>query len=67
MFMGVPTMYALLLSAYDNMTEEAQQQASAAAKKLRLTISGSAACPLPIMKRWSELSGGRAGGWVGSP
>ncbi len=29
--------------------------------KLRLTVSGSAACPGPIMQRWEELSGKQAG------
>jgi hypothetical protein len=25
--------------------------------QLRLTVSGSAACPTPIMQRWEQLSG----------
>ena len=56
-FMGVPTMYSHLLSVYDNMSLEQQKAAQAAAKRLRLTVSGSAACPLPIMQRWHALSG----------
>ncbi len=28
-----------------------------AAKRLRLTVSGSAACPLPVMSKWEKLSG----------
>jgi malonyl-CoA/methylmalonyl-CoA synthetase len=55
--MGVPTMYARLLEAYDAMPPEQQRAAAAAAAALRLTISGSSACPLPIMQRWQELSG----------
>lgn len=27
--------------------------------QLRLTVSGSAACPAPIMQRWEQLSGRR--------
>jgi len=57
-FMGVPTMYSYLLSAYDAMGEGEQAHAQLAASRLRLTVSGSAACPVPIMQRWEELSGG---------
>lgn len=56
-FMGVPTMYAFLLNAYDAMPAEERRSAAAAAARLRLTISGSAACPLPVMRRWEEVSG----------
>ena len=56
-FMGVPTMYSYLLNAYDGMAPEQQAAARAAAGRLRLTVSGSAACPLPVMQRWDELSG----------
>ncbi|KAK9838516.1 hypothetical protein WJX81_004577 [Elliptochloris bilobata] len=58
-FMGVPTMYAYLLNAYDAMAPAQQAAARAAAARLRLTVSGSAACPLPTMQRWEELSGQR--------
>ena len=57
-FMGVPTMYAYLLSHYDQMPAEEQAAARSAAARLRLTVSGSAACPQPIMRRWHALSGG---------
>jgi len=56
-FMGVPTMYSYLLSHYDNMAPEQQEAARKAAASLRLTVSGSSACPVPIMERWKELSG----------
>ena len=56
-FMGVPTMYAYLLSHYDQMPAVEQAAARLAAARLRLTVSGSAACPLPIMQRWHALSG----------
>lgn len=56
-FMGVPTMYSHLLSVYDDMGPEEKKAAEAAAHCLRLTVSGSAACPLPIMQRWHALSG----------
>ena len=56
-FMGVPTMYSHLLSVYEDMGPEEKKAAEAAAHRLRLTVSGSAACPLPIMQRWHALSG----------
>ncbi|KAL6755300.1 hypothetical protein V8C86DRAFT_2678839 [Haematococcus lacustris] len=55
--MGVPTMYSLLLSAYDAMAPEQQSRAAAAASRLRLTVCGSSACPVPLMQRWKALSG----------
>eukprot|EP00884_Botryococcus_braunii_P022081 jgi/Botrbrau1/8557/Bobra.0359s0021.1 len=55
--MGVPTMYAILISVYQDMTPEEQREARRAAAALRLTISGSAACPLPIMSAWRHISG----------
>ena len=56
-FMGVPTMYAKLLAEYDAMPVEAQKRAAAAARSLRLAVSGSSACPVPIMQRWQQLTG----------
>jgi malonyl-CoA/methylmalonyl-CoA synthetase len=56
-FMGVPTMYSYLLNSYDSMSSEEQGRAREAASKLRLTVSGSSACPVPIMNRWKELTG----------
>ncbi len=34
-----------------------QARAAHAASRLRLTVSGSSACPVPIMERWKALSG----------
>lgn len=56
-YMGVPTMYSYLLSKYDAASQQDQQEAREAAKRLRLTVSGSAACPLPVMSKWEKLSG----------
>jgi acyl-CoA synthetase (AMP-forming)/AMP-acid ligase II len=56
-FMGVPTMYSYLLTHYASMAPHKQAAARKAAARLRLTVSGSAACPLPVMHRWHELSG----------
>ena len=56
-FMGVPTMYSFLLNNYDSMSSEEQGKAREAASRLRLTVSGSSACPVPVMNRWKELTG----------
>lgn len=56
-FMGVPTMYHHLISTYDSFPPEQKKVASAAIQKLRLVVSGSASCPLPVMKRWEEICG----------
>jgi acyl-CoA synthetase (AMP-forming)/AMP-acid ligase II len=58
--MAVPTMYNYLLSHYEShMTPEEQQAARSAAAALRLTVSGSAAAPVPLLHRWQALSGQR--------
>ena len=56
-FMGVPTMYAKLLAAWENMPHAEQAAASAAAQRLRLAVCGSAACPVPVLERWQALAG----------
>lgn len=56
-FMGVPTMYNYLLSKFKEMSQEDKEKARKAASRLRLTVSGSAACPVPVMKQWEEISG----------
>eukprot|EP00878_Enallax_costatus_P032796 GHUV01036076.1.p1 GENE.GHUV01036076.1~~GHUV01036076.1.p1 ORF type:complete len:123 (-),score=47.25 GHUV01036076.1:33-401(-) len=56
--MAVPTMYSYLLSYYDSQLSQQQQEAAAAAvANLRLTVSGSAAAPVPLLQRWKSLSG----------
>ncbi len=58
-FMGVPTMYSFLLNAYHSASEAEQKQYKTAINNLRLTVSGSSACPTPIMHAWSELTSGK--------
>ena len=50
-------MYSYLLGHYDSMSPSDQAKAGPAAVALRLTVSGSSACPVPIMDRWKELTG----------
>lgn len=57
LFMAVPTIYARLIAAWE-AADEAQQQAwSAACRKLRLMVSGSAALPVSTLERWQAISG----------
>jgi malonyl-CoA/methylmalonyl-CoA synthetase len=57
-FMGVPTMYVRLISAHSEQTPGRQQQLSAAVRRMRLLVSGSAAMPTRVHNLWRELSGG---------
>ncbi|PIA16312.1 AMP-dependent synthetase and ligase [Coemansia reversa NRRL 1564] len=55
--MGVPTMYTRLLHAITEMPVKRRQAASLAVRRLRLTISGSAALPTSIFNRWEAATG----------
>ena len=56
-FMGVPTMYAYLLSAFEAMDQSQQHAAREAARRLRLAVCGSAPCPAPVYRAWERLAG----------
>jgi len=57
-FMGVPTMYVMLMRAlHGNMTPDVRAESIKAASALRLTVSGSAACPVPVLEDWRRLTG----------
>jgi malonyl-CoA/methylmalonyl-CoA synthetase len=57
LFMAVPTIYAKLLAAWDAAPEHDRAAWSAAAGRLRLMVSGSAALPVPLLERWRAVSG----------
>ncbi len=57
LLMAVPTIYVRLIAAWEEADAERQQALSAAAAKLRLMVSGSAALPVPVLERWREISG----------
>lgn len=59
-FMGVPTMYVMMLRALAGAAKARPREAAAsaaAARALRLAVSGSAACPEPVMREWERLTG----------
>ncbi len=57
LFMAVPTVYARLVKVWDESTEDAQRRMSAAAARLRLVVSGSAALSPNLFERWREITG----------
>lgn len=59
LFMAVPTIYARLIAAWDVADEAMQQRWSAACRKLRLMVSGSAALPVSVLAMWERISGHR--------
>jgi len=58
-FMAVPTVYAKLAAAWAAADGATRARRSAACRRLRLMVSGSAALPVPLFSRWEELSGHR--------
>lgn len=56
-FMAVPTIYYKLITYYEAASTEEQQLLSAAMKKFRLMVCGSAALPVSIMEKWEAISG----------
>lgn len=64
-FMGVPTMYSYMLNYLHELKRGGESEKSKAyyakcvkaARRLRLTISGSSACPVPVMHQWKEVAG----------
>src|SRR6266545_198746 len=56
-FMAVPTIYVRLIAAYQAAPADRRRAMSAAARGLRLMVSGSAALPVDVLERWREISG----------
>jgi malonyl-CoA/methylmalonyl-CoA synthetase len=56
-FMAVPTIYFKLISEFENLEADEQNQLSETMSKFRLMISGSAALPVSVMEKWKEISG----------
>jgi len=56
-YMAVPTIYCKLIAAFESADLETQKRWAGSCKKFRLQISGSAAMPEPVMRRWQEITG----------
>ncbi len=57
LFMAVPTMYARLISEWENAPPEIRTPWSQACRNLRLMVSGSAALPVPVFEKWRQITG----------
>lgn len=57
LFMAVPTIYHKLLLHYESLLPEAQAAWKEGMRRMRLMVSGSAALPVPLLRKWQALSG----------
>lgn len=57
LFMAVPTIYYKLIEYWDSAGSKEKSAMAAAAKTLRLMVSGSAALPVPVMEKWKAITG----------
>jgi len=57
LFMAVPTIYARLRAAWEDLPPARRAALSAACRRLRLMVSGSAALPVALRDAWQALSG----------
>jgi malonyl-CoA/methylmalonyl-CoA synthetase len=58
-FMAVPTIYFKLIAHWESLETDKQEALSAAMKRFRLMVSGSAALPVSVMEKWENISGHR--------
>lgn len=58
-FMAVPTIYVKLIQALEGMSDEERAMLTRAFSRLRLMVSGSAALPASVHKKWTALTGQR--------
>jgi malonyl-CoA/methylmalonyl-CoA synthetase len=59
LFMAVPTVYVKLIQYLHShsLSPEDKLQITQAFQQMRLNVSGSAACPVPLFNQWKELTG----------
>jgi malonyl-CoA/methylmalonyl-CoA synthetase len=57
LFMAVPTIYFKLITHFEALPADEQNELTAAMKKFRLMVSGSAALPVTVMEKWKKISG----------
>ena len=56
LYMAVPTIYSKLVEYFDTFSIEDKTMMSFAAKKMRLTVSGSSALSVSLFDRWEEIT-----------
>ena len=57
LFMAVPTIYARLVKAWEAASPSQREAMSAACRRLRLMVCGSAALPVTTLEEWRRISG----------
>lgn len=55
-FMAVPTVYVKIFNYLDTLGPEQAKGICSGFSNMRLNVSGSAACPVPVFNRWQELT-----------
>lgn len=58
-FMAVPTVYVKLLRGWEEADDFTRARWSKGTRRLRLMVSGSAALPVAVFKRWEQVTGQR--------
>lgn len=56
-FMAVPTIYVKMIEALESMDPSAREKAVRGFARMRLMVSGSAALPAGVHRRWEEITG----------
>ncbi|QCK16681.1 acyl-CoA synthetase [Mangrovivirga cuniculi] len=56
-FMAVPTIYRKLINEFESRDSKQQEDFTNACQSMRLMVSGSAALPISVLKRWEDISG----------
>lgn len=59
LYMAVPTVYRRLIDAWNRADATTRAAWSDGARACRLMVSGSAALPVPTLRRWEEITGHR--------
>ncbi|MDH4125951.1 MAG: acyl-CoA synthetase [Gammaproteobacteria bacterium] len=57
LFMAVPTVYVKLIDYFGTLTAAGQQAICDGFARMRLNVSGSAACPVKLFQQWQALTG----------
>ncbi len=57
LFMAVPTVYVRILQELDKLPAEQARRICEGFGAMRLNVSGSAACPVPLFEAWRERTG----------
>ncbi|CAN5412229.1 acyl-CoA synthetase [soil metagenome] len=55
-FMAVPTIYFKLIAYWEGIPDVEREQLASVLRRFRLMVSGSAALPVSVMKKWFDIS-----------